>query len=130
MRFVPSYWNGAPAVGPGGQSYASDYRGWNTDHTVAAHDIAVLRLYNPIGSWLGWMGTKSYDSGGDGGAYWNLAATPQQSPAESDRRTSPESPSSTTTATVAPKSSSITATPQAATPVDRPSDSGAMVPTR
>ena len=76
MRFVPSYWNGAPALGAGAQSWTSDFRGWNTNNTVAAHDLAVLRLYDPIGSWLGWMGTKTYDSGWNGGAYWNLAGYP------------------------------------------------------
>jgi V8-like Glu-specific endopeptidase len=76
MRFVPSYWNGAPALGAGAQSWTSDYRGWNTNDTVAAHDLAVLRLYNPIGSWLGWMGTKTYSSSWNGGAYWNLAGYP------------------------------------------------------
>lgn len=76
MRFVPNYWNGAPVLGAGAQSWTSDYRGWNTSHTVAAHDMAVLRLYDPIGSWLGWMGTKTYDSGWNGGAYWTLAGYP------------------------------------------------------
>ena len=76
MQFVPSYWNGSPLLGPGAQSWTSDYRGWNTNDTVAAHDIAVLRLYDPIGSWLGWMGTKVYDSGWNGGPYWTLAGYP------------------------------------------------------
>ena len=76
MRFVPSYWNGSPAAGAGAQSYASDYRGWNTGGNVAANDYAVLRLYNPIGNWLGWLGTKTYDSGWNGGNYWNLAGYP------------------------------------------------------
>lgn len=76
MKFVPSYWNGSPALGPGAQSWTSDYRGWNTSDTVAAHDIAVLRLYDPIGPWLGWMGTKVYDSGWNGGPYWTLAGYP------------------------------------------------------
>jgi V8-like Glu-specific endopeptidase len=76
MRFVPSYWNGSPALGAGAQSWTSDYRGWNTGGNVAAHDVAVLRLYDPIGSWLGWMGTKTYDSGWNGGNYWNLAGYP------------------------------------------------------
>ena len=49
---------------------------WNTNNTVAAHDIAVLRLYEPIGSWLGWMGTKVYDPGWQGGAYWTLTGYP------------------------------------------------------
>jgi hypothetical protein len=48
---------------------SSDYRGWNTNDTVAGNDYAILRLYDPIGSWLGWMGTKTYDSGWNGGNY-------------------------------------------------------------
>jgi V8-like Glu-specific endopeptidase len=76
MKFVPSYWNGSPIAGSGAVSYASDYRGWDTDETVAGNDYAVLRLYDPIGSWLGWMGTKSYDSGWNGGNYWTLAGYP------------------------------------------------------
>jgi V8-like Glu-specific endopeptidase len=76
MLFVPSYWNGSPAAGAGAQSYVSDYRGWNTNDQVAAHDISVLRLYTPLGPWLGWLGTKSYDSGWNGGAYWTLAGYP------------------------------------------------------
>ena len=79
MRFVPNDWNGAPALGAGAQSWTSDFRGWNTNNTVAAHDIAVLRLYDPIGSWLGWMGSKTYDSGWNGGAYWTLAGYPAAS---------------------------------------------------
>ena len=74
MRFVPSYWNGAPLLGAGSQSWTSDFRGWNPG--VAAHDMAVLRLYDPIGSWLGWMGTKVYDSSWNNGNYWTLAGYP------------------------------------------------------
>lgn len=76
MLFVPAYWDGAPLLGGGAQSWTSDYRGWNTNNTVAAHDIAVLRLYDPIGAWLGWMGSKVYDSSWNGGPYWALAGYP------------------------------------------------------
>lgn len=76
MRFVPGYWNGASVNGAGAESYVSDFRGWNTNDTVAAHDVAVLRLYNPVGSSLGWMGTKTYTSNWQGGAYWTLAGYP------------------------------------------------------
>lgn len=76
MKFVPGYWDGSPAYGTGAQSWTSDYRGWNTNKTVAANDIAVLRLYDPIGSWLGWMGTKVYDSSWQNGPYWTLAGYP------------------------------------------------------
>jgi V8-like Glu-specific endopeptidase len=76
MRFVPAYWNGTSVYGGGAQSWTSDYRGWNTNDTVAAHDMGVLRLYDPLGPWLGWMGTKVYDSSWEGGPYWTLAGYP------------------------------------------------------
>ena len=76
MQFVPAYWDGAPLLGPGAQSWTSDFRGWNTDDTVAAHDMAVLRLFDPIGSSLGWMGSKVYDSSWNNGNYWTLAGYP------------------------------------------------------
>ncbi len=76
MQFIPAYWDGSSVHGEGARSFVSDFNGWNTDNTVAAHDMAVLRLYEPIGSWLGWMGTKAYDPGWQGGAYWTLTGYP------------------------------------------------------
>lgn len=76
MLFVPGYWDGASVNGPGASSWVSDYRGWNTNDQVAAHDMSVLRLYNPVGSWLGWMGTKVYNDSWEGGPYWTLAGYP------------------------------------------------------
>lgn len=76
MLFVPSYWDGASVHGAGAQSYVSDFNGWDTNNSVAAHDLAVLRLYEPLGSSLGWMGTKVYDPGWQGGAYWTLTGYP------------------------------------------------------
>jgi V8-like Glu-specific endopeptidase len=76
MKFVPSYWDGSPAAGSGAVSFVSDCRGWDTHETVAGNDYAILRLYDPIGSWLGWMGTKPYSSSWNGGNYWTLAGYP------------------------------------------------------
>lgn len=76
MLFVPGYWDGASVNGAGASSWVSDYRGWNTNNNVAAHDISVLRLYNPVGSWLGWMGSKTYNDSWEGGNYWTLAGYP------------------------------------------------------
>lgn len=75
MLFVPGYWDGASIFGAGASSYVSDYRGWNTG-TVAAHDICVLRLYDPLGSRLGWIGSRTYDDDWEGGNYWSLTGYP------------------------------------------------------
>jgi hypothetical protein len=34
------------------------------------NDIAILRLYDPIGDLLGWFGTKTYDPAWEDGNYW------------------------------------------------------------
>jgi len=76
MRFTPAYWDGASAAGAGMVSFVSDYRGYNTNNNVSAWDMAVLRLYTPLGNSLGWFGSKVYNSAWEGGAYWTLAGYP------------------------------------------------------
>ena len=77
MLFVPAYYDGASLYGAGSTSWVSDARGWNTDETVAANDMAVLRLYNAdLGPALGWMGSKVFDTSWEGGDYWHLCGYP------------------------------------------------------
>jgi V8-like Glu-specific endopeptidase len=76
MLFVPGYWDGSSVLGAGASSYTSDFYGWDT-YDRMAYDIAVLRLFEPLGSWLGWMGTKVYDPSWQGGEYWTLAGYPR-----------------------------------------------------
>ena len=76
MLFVPAYWDGVSVYGSGASSWVSDCRGWNTNQHVAAHDMAVLRLYTPLGSSLGWLGTKTYHDSWQGGPYWVLCGYP------------------------------------------------------
>jgi hypothetical protein len=75
MLFIPGYWDGASIFGVGATSYVSDYRGWNTGGGTA-HDSCVLRLYQPLGNQLGWMGSRTYDGDWEGGNYWALTGYP------------------------------------------------------
>jgi V8-like Glu-specific endopeptidase len=74
MRFTAGMYNGSPVDGPGAVSYVSDFKGYLGG--VSGVDYAVLRLYNPLGTWLGYYGWKTYDSGWNGGDYWWLAGYP------------------------------------------------------
>jgi V8-like Glu-specific endopeptidase len=76
MLFVPGYYDGQSVNGPGAQSWVSDCRGWNTGGSVAAHDMAVCRLYTPLGGWLGYLGARSYSSDWEDGPYWTLCGYP------------------------------------------------------
>jgi len=74
MKFIPAYYDGGSTLGAGVWSWVSDAHGYNDP--VSAHDMAVLRLYTPLGSAYGYFGTKAYDSGWEGGNYWTLAGYP------------------------------------------------------
>lgn len=79
MRFVPAYYDGASLLGGGAESYVSDARGWDVSYYSRmpdAHDMAILRLYEPLGDWIGYFGSKPYDSSYNGHPYWNLTGYP------------------------------------------------------
>jgi V8-like Glu-specific endopeptidase len=59
MEFVPAFRNGNR---PYGSSYVQTYRGYNTTGNVTGHDYAICKLFKPLGSALGWMGTASFGS--------------------------------------------------------------------
>ena len=79
MLFVPSYYDGTSLLGSGGQSYVSDAQGWDVSYVSRlpdAHDMAVLRLYDPLGDWLGYFGSKPYSNSWTGQPYWNITGYP------------------------------------------------------
>jgi len=73
--FVAGYYDGNSYSGPGGQSWVTNAHGY-AGNSVTAHDMAVLRLQNPLGSWLGYMGFRGYDDHWEGGSYWHLVGYP------------------------------------------------------
>jgi V8-like Glu-specific endopeptidase len=74
MRFTAAMYNGSSVAGPGAVSYVSDSQ-WFGD-SVSGHDIGLLRLYEPLGSSLGYFGAKTYDSSWNNGNYWILCGYP------------------------------------------------------
>lgn len=60
MLFIPAFFDGASVYGPGAQSFASNFV--YLGGTGAAHDVAVLRLSDPLGTQLGWMDIFDYYS--------------------------------------------------------------------
>lgn len=74
--FVPGYFNGGPLPGEGAASWCSDYRGYQFEPDDQAFDMAVLRLYDPVGSSVGWMGAKTYVSGWQDQPFWSLVGYP------------------------------------------------------
>ncbi|PRX24126.1 hypothetical protein B0G75_12330 [Paraburkholderia sp. BL18I3N2] len=94
MKFTPYYFDGTE---PFGSSYVSDARHYGTDDSDfnLSHDYAVLRLFDPMGNRLGYIGTTSFDDGWRGLTVWENVGYPFMSQAGSDRRCRAGSPSKT-----------------------------------
>ncbi|HEY6082031.1 MAG TPA: trypsin-like serine protease [Chitinophagaceae bacterium] len=76
IRFVPAYFNGTSLYGAGVESYVSDARGYNTSGNVTGYDWAILRLYEPLGSSLGYMGYNSYSDNWNNLPVWSNIGYP------------------------------------------------------
>lgn len=77
MLFVPGYYDGSSVVGAGASSWVSDFRSLDSGAaSVSAHDMSVLRLYDPLGDQLGYFGYKVYDRAWQDGNYWALVGYP------------------------------------------------------
>jgi V8-like Glu-specific endopeptidase len=74
MQFVPAYYDGSSVAGPGATSWVTDGQGWDT--AAAAYDMAVLRLAEPLGDWLGWFGSKIYDDDWEDETIWTMVGYP------------------------------------------------------
>lgn len=75
MRFVPAYFNGTSLYGAGVESYVSDARGY-TNNSVVGYDWAILRLYQPLGTSLGYFGYNSYSSSWNNQPVWSNIGYP------------------------------------------------------
>jgi V8-like Glu-specific endopeptidase len=76
MLFVPAYFDGASLHGAGVQSYVSDARGYDVNGDVTGYDWAVLRLYQPLGSLLGYYGFNGYSSSWNNQPWWSIVGYP------------------------------------------------------
>jgi V8-like Glu-specific endopeptidase len=76
MRFVPAFYNGSSLHGPGFESYVSDANGYDVNGSVTGYDWAVLRLYQPLGSSLGYFGYNGFSSSWLNQPYWTLLGYP------------------------------------------------------
>lgn len=76
MRFVPAFYDGQSLHGAGVESYISDARGFDVDGSVTGYDWAVCRLYEPLGSYLGYFGYNGYNNDWENDPYWSIIGYP------------------------------------------------------
>lgn len=68
MKFVPAYYDGSSLYGSSVYSYVQSARGYNPHGQ--GDDMAVCRLYTPLGNTFGWFGSRTYHDGWEDGHYW------------------------------------------------------------
>jgi V8-like Glu-specific endopeptidase len=76
MQFVPAYYDGQSLHGAGVQSYVSDARGYDVTGHPTGYDWAVLRLYEPLGTSLGYFGYNGYSDSWNNQPWWDLIGYP------------------------------------------------------
>jgi len=76
IRVVPAYFDGSSLHGSGVESFVSDWAAFDTGGEVCGYDWALLRLYEPLGSWLGYFGYNGYDDDWEDQAYWMTLGYP------------------------------------------------------
>jgi V8-like Glu-specific endopeptidase len=84
MKFTPAYYNGNSLHGKGVESYVSRAKGYDVSGIfeevwtgeVAGYDWAILQIRDPLGSYLGYMGSNGYSSDWNGSPYWTIAGYP------------------------------------------------------
>jgi V8-like Glu-specific endopeptidase len=72
--FVPAYYDGMSLYGANAASWISSARGYK-DHDQG-DDMAIMKLVQPLGDWLGYFGYKTYNDDWEGGNYWTIAGYP------------------------------------------------------
>jgi V8-like Glu-specific endopeptidase len=76
VRFVPAYYDGTSLHGDGVESYVSDARGYDVQGSPTGYDWAVMRLYNPLGSMLGYFGYNGYSDSWNDQGFWSIIGYP------------------------------------------------------
>lgn len=73
-KFVPADYDGQSTLGSGVFSWVERAHGIR-DHSQG-DDIAIMKLFDPLGDWLGYFGTKRYSDDWEDAPYWTLAGYP------------------------------------------------------
>jgi V8-like Glu-specific endopeptidase len=79
IKFMPSYFDGSQPFGAAWGSHIywqQQVNGPTIDGTEARNDYVVVVLDRRMGDLTGWMGSRTYDDGWDGGNYWSHIGYP------------------------------------------------------
>jgi V8-like Glu-specific endopeptidase len=78
VLFVPGYFDGQSTAGVSSwcEAYHAVVGPTAVGDSTQDRDLAILKLYQPLGDALGWMGVKTYDDDWEGSGVWTLVGYP------------------------------------------------------
>ena len=79
MKFTPAFYNGSSILGSSVYSWVSSAEAYEGDD-VGAWDFALLRLYQPLGDRLGYLGVRTYLDRWDDRNLWAACGYPGMAP--------------------------------------------------
>lgn len=76
VRFVPAYFDGTSTVRMASWCEAFRVATVDVSDETQAFDVAVAKLYDPLGEALGWFGARAYDDDWEDQELWTLVGYP------------------------------------------------------
>ncbi len=70
ITFVPAMFGGTSSLGPTWKAKVTNIAAWDSGASVVGYDMALCQLDQPMGSWLGYFGSRGYNEDWEGHAYW------------------------------------------------------------
>jgi V8-like Glu-specific endopeptidase len=70
ITFVPAMFGGTSSLGPTWKAKVTQIAAWDANASVVGYDMALCRLDQPMGDWLGYFGSRGYGENWEGNAYW------------------------------------------------------------
>jgi hypothetical protein len=61
---------GTSSLGPTWQANVIGIAAWDANASVVGYDLALCQLDQPMGTWLGYFGSRGYSEDWEGNAYW------------------------------------------------------------
>jgi V8-like Glu-specific endopeptidase len=76
ITFTPGMFGGTSVLGPDWTANVTGIAAWKQIRGVVGYDVAICKLDQPMGDWLGYFGCRSYNSTWEGHALWEHAGYP------------------------------------------------------
>jgi V8-like Glu-specific endopeptidase len=76
ITFTPAQFGSSSILGPTWTTKVVGIAAWQEIDAVVGYDMALLQLEEPLGDWLGYFGSRGFDSGWKDHAWWEHAGYP------------------------------------------------------